>query len=329
MGNKKRKIVLSIAIAVSLVVILVLVLKQNKTPGESNKLISPVYGTIQTIISTTGTVQPQNRLEIKPPINGRIEEIFVDEGEQVTVGQTLALMSSSERAALLDAARAQATDTLAYWQDVYKPTPLIAPITGEVIVRGVEPGQTVTSTDAVIVLSDRLIVQAQVDETDIGKVKLGQTAVISLDAYPETKVEATVDHIAYESKIVSNVTIYEVDILPEKVPPIFRSGMSANIDIIEQSKEKILLVPLEAVKQDAEGSFVLLSSKSDNKPVMQRVQLGISDDKNVEVIAGLQTEDEIIIETQNYLPVKDKEQGRNPFMPGPPRRRSSQSPPPR
>ena len=210
------------------------------------------------------------------------------EGDIVRVGQTLALMSSTERAALLDAARAQDEETLAYWQDVYKPTPLIAPINGEVIVRAVEPGQTVTSNDAVIVLSDRLIVQAQVDETDIGKVKLGQAAIISLDAYPQTKVTATVDHIAYESKIVSNVTIYEVDLLPQQVPPIFRSGMSATIDIIEESKENILLIPLEAVKRDAEGSFVLVSRGSRTKPVHQRVELGIADEKNIEVLAGLQ-----------------------------------------
>jgi macrolide-specific efflux system membrane fusion protein len=329
MWNKKWNIVLGILIVVSLSIVLVIILKQKGASIKDVREIHPTYGTIQTFISTTGTVQPQNRLEIKPPINGRIERVLVQEGDSVTIGQTLAWVSSTERAALLDAARAQDEETLAYWQDVYKPTPLIAPINGEVIVRAVEPGQTVTSNDAIIVLSDRLIVQAQVDETDIGKVKHGQATIISLDAYPETKVMATVDHIAYESTIVNNVTIYEVDILPEQVPPVFRSGMSANIDIIEQSKENILLIPLEAVKQDAEGSFVLLRLKSDNKLFMQRVRLGISDDKNVEVIAGLETEDTIIIETQSYLPVKEKEQGSNPFMPRPPRRRSSQPPSPR
>jgi macrolide-specific efflux system membrane fusion protein len=329
MRNKKWKIFLLLLIAVCLGVIFVLVLKQKQSPTVGVKLISPVYGTIKTVISTTGTVEPQNRLEIKPPISGRIEKILVQEGDHVTIGQTLAVMSSTERAALLDAARSQNKEQLTYWEKVYKPTPLIAPITGEVIVRAVEPGQTVTSGDAVIVLSDRLIVQAEVDETDIGKVRINQAAVISLDAYPDTKVEATVDHIAYESTIVNNVIIYYVDMLPEQVPAVFRSGMSANIDIIEQNKENILLIPLEAVKQDEEGSFVLLSTSSDNKPVKRRVQLGISDDKNVEVIAGLGPEEKIIIETQNYLPLKEKEQGSNPFMPRPPRRRQSQSPPPR
>jgi macrolide-specific efflux system membrane fusion protein len=309
-------------------IILVLVFKQNKPSEGNTQVIHPTYGTIQTVISTTGTVQPQNRLEIKPPINGRIENIFVQEGERVTVGQTLALMSSSERAALLDAARTQSKETLDYWEKVYKPTPLIAPIKGEVIVRGVEPGQTVASTDAVIVLSDRLIVQAQVDETDIGKVKIGQTAIISLDAYPETKVKATVDHIAYESEIVSNVTIYEVDILPEKVPSIFRSGMSANIDIIEQSKENILIIPLEALEmRNEEGGLVLIDQGNGKKPFPRRVQLGIADDKNIEVIAGLDSDDKIIVETQTYIPLTGKEPGRNPFMPDPPRGRSSQQTP--
>ncbi|MBW2039533.1 MAG: efflux RND transporter periplasmic adaptor subunit [Deltaproteobacteria bacterium] len=315
MGNKRWKIVLSILIVVSLSIILVIALKQKKTSVGGIKVISPIYDTVQTFISTTGTVQPQNRLEIKPPINGRVERVFVQEGERVTVGQTLALMSSTERAALLDAARAQGEETLAYWQEVYKPTPLIAPINGEVIVRAVEPGQTVTSGDAVIVLSDRLIVQAQVDETDIGKVRLGQAAIISLDAYPEMKVRATVDHIAYESKIVSNVTIYEVDILPEKVPPLFRSGMSATVDIIEQSKENILIIPIDAVRQDEEGSFVLISPGSGEKPVQRRVNLGISDEKNVEVLSGLDVKDKIIIETQTLLPSKRKGAGSSPLTP--------------
>jgi macrolide-specific efflux system membrane fusion protein len=324
MWNKKRKIMLIIAIVVCLSALLVIVLKQKKSTVASIKLINPEYGTIQTLISTTGTVQPQNRLEIKPPINGRIEEIFVREGDSVAVGKTLAVMSSAERAALLDAARPQGKEQVSYWQEVYKPTPLIAPINGRVIVRGVEPGQTVTTSDAVIVLSDRLIVKAQVDETDIGKVRLKQTAIVSLDAYPQVKVKAVVDHIAYESKVVNNVTTYEVDILPTKVPPIFRSGMSANIDIIEQRKENIMLIPLEAVKQENGGPFVLLDQGNNKKTVKRAIELGIADDKNVEVISGLNSQDTIIIENQNYQASDGKEQGTNPFMPSRPRQQQPQ-----
>ncbi len=321
MRNKRWKIVLALVIAASLGVIFILILKAKQPPTAAIKLISPTYGTIQTTITTTATITPENRLAIKPPVNGRVDKILVKEGDYVKVGQTLALMSSTERATVLDAARAQNKDQLAYWEQVYKPTPLIAPINGQVIVQTVQPGQTVTTSDAVTVLSDRLIVQAQVDETDIGKVKLGQKAVISLDAYPDTKVEGKVDHIYYESTIINNVTIYEVNILPKRVPQIFRSGMSANVDIIEQRKENVLTIPLEAVKQDAEGSFVLVSQGTGEKPVKRRIQPGITDDKNVEVVSGLETTDKIVIATQVYQPSKDQGSGTNPFMPG---RRPSQ-----
>ena len=164
-------------------------------------------------VITTGVVEPQNRLEIKPSISGRIEEILVHEGDHVRSGDVLAWMSSTERAALIDAARSQGNKELKYWEEVYKKTPLISPIDGEIIDRPVEPGQTVTTSDAVLVLSDRLVVNAQFDETDVGKVKIGQKAFITLDAYPDIQLDGVVDHIAYESQVINNVTIYDVDIL--------------------------------------------------------------------------------------------------------------------
>ncbi len=312
MKNKKSRI--AIFLILFFVVLIAIRATRSKPSRETVDVITPTYGSIQISISTTGTVQPQNRLEIKPPISGRIEKILVEEGEKVKVGQVLASMSSTERAALLDAAHSKGEEAIKYWQEVYKPTPLIAPIDGEVIVRAVEPGQTVTSGDAVIVLSDRLIIKALVDETDIGKVKIGQAAEVSLDAYPQIKTNGKVDHISYESTIVNNVTIYEVDILPEEIPDVFRSGMSANVVITEKSKDDILLIPLEAVKQDEEGSFVLLSQARGKGTLKRKVKLGISDAQNAEVVSGLGPEDKIIVKTQKYLP-SEKTGGGNPFTP--------------
>ena len=315
MKNKKWKVYSILLIVLFIIGVVIIRANRGKVSQEIVKVITPAYGNIQNFISTTGTVQPQNRLELKPPISGRIERILVKEGEKVKIGQTLAWMSSTERAALLDAARAQGEKSMKYWQDAYKPTPLIAPIDGEVIVRAVEPGQTVTSSDAVIVLSDRLIVMAQVDETDIGKVKPGQTTIISLDAYPHVKVDAKVDHISYESKVVNNVTIYEVDIVPKRVPDVFRSGMSANVNIIETHKDNILLIPLEAVAQDKEGNFILLSQGKDRKPIKRYVELGIFGENNVEVVSGLKAKDTVIIKTMKYMPSKNGRGGSNPFTP--------------
>ncbi|MEW6516206.1 MAG: efflux RND transporter periplasmic adaptor subunit [candidate division FCPU426 bacterium] len=288
-----------------------------KGQGNEVQTVQPEYGSIQVTVSTTGTVEPQNRLELKPPIAGRVDQILVQEGDQVRRGQTLAWMSSTERAALLDAARSQGEKGLAEWSDAYKPAPVVSPINGTVIVRGVEPGQTVSVSDAILVLSDRLIVKAQVDETDIGKVQVGQDATVSLDAYPDIRVPSRVDHIAYESQVINNVTIYEVDILPNQVPPVFRSGMSATADIIVAAKEHALLVPREAV-QEVKGKFWVAVSQGAGKPSLPRqVGIGLKSDNQTEVVSGIGPEDTLAIETPDLslLRGNSEEQKTNPFMP--------------
>ena len=314
MQTKKAGIFFIILILLAGSIIYITRIKQKESPGEIVKEISPSTGSIRTFISCTGTVLPKNRLEIKPPVNGRIESILVKEGDKVKIGDILGLMSSTERAALLDAARGKGDKTLKYWEEVYKPIPLPAPIEGEVIVATTQPGQTVTTSDAVVVLSDRLIVRAQVDETDIGKITLDKKAIISIDAYPDIKINASVEHIYYESKTVNNVTIYEVDLVPEEIPKFFRSGMNASIDFIDQSNENTLLIPVEAVYKGKEQSYVLVKQDNEEEPVRTAVKLGISDDKNVEVVSGINENDKIIIRVKKYSIPKNTT-GANPFMP--------------
>ncbi len=289
-------------------------LRSNGTVSEVSQEIHPAIGSIKIFISTTGTVLPKNRLEIKPPVNGRVEKILVKEGDKVKIGQNLALMSSTERAALLDAARGQGEEALSYWEEVYKPISLFSPIDGEIIVATTQPGQTVTTSDAIVVLSDVLIVRAQVDETDIGKIRLNQEAKISLDAYPDTKFKAIVKHIYYESETVNNVTIYKADLLPDEIGKFFRSGMNATVDFIADSKDNILVVPLEAVHKEKSESYCLVKQNSGQSPSKVKVSLGISDDKNIEVISGVSQEDTLMVTSKKYsLPTSKS--GTNPFLP--------------
>lgn len=299
----------------------------SKNQSRAVETVRPAYGAIRTTVSTTGEVEPQNRLELKPPIAGRVEEILVKEGDRVRRGQTLAWLSSTERAALIDAARSQGEKALAEWSDAYKAAPVVSPISGTVIVRGVEPGQTVSVSDAILVLSDRLIVKAQVDETDIGKLKVGQDAVVSLDAYPDIQVPSRVDHIAYESQVINNVTIYQVDILPKEVPPVFRSGMSATADIILQAKDQALLVPREAV-QTANGKSYVSVSQGEGKPSAPReVQVGLQNEKQTEILSGVSPDDVLTIETVDLSLIQGKsgQEKTNPFMPPRPGRNRKQN----
>ncbi|MBI3778007.1 MAG: efflux RND transporter periplasmic adaptor subunit [Gammaproteobacteria bacterium] len=257
--------------------------------------VTVTRGNLEVTILSTGVVQPKNRLEIKPPVAGRADEVLVDEGRVVKKGQILAWMSSTERAALIDAARAKGPEEVRRWEDIYRATPVLAPINGTVILRNIEPGQTFTSSDAVFVMSDLLTIKAQVDETDIAQVRLRQSAHIALDAYPNQPFSGHVDQIAYDAKTVNNVTTYEVDVLPEKTPAFMRSGMTANVSFVLSSLENVLLLPGDAVKWRDGHSYVLLpSAKPTGAPVEKEIKTGMSDGKHVEVLEGVAEGDKLL-----------------------------------
>lgn len=277
--------------------------------------IYPLRGTIRVSISTTGAVEPLNRVKIQSSVGGRIEEILVNEGQLVKKGTVLAMLSSTERAALLDAAKLQGKSEESYWNNVYKKTTVLAPMDGQVIVRSVDPGQTVTASDSLFVLSDRLIVKAFVDETDIGRVKIGQKALMGLDAYPDIRVSGSVQHIYYESHLQNNVNIYNVDIIPDRIPNVFRSGMSANIKIIVQEKNGVLLLPISAVQNRDGKTFV--RQKSDDAEKGRRytkVRMGIQDGSNIEILDGLSDNSVVLIPDTSFVLPKNQS-GANPFMP--------------
>lgn len=277
--------------------------------------VTVVRGDLETKAFATGAVEPQNRVEVKSPIAGRVEDILVQEGMRVRKGEILAWMSSTERAALIDSARVKGPAEVAHWAELYKPAPLVAAIEGMVIARNVEPGQTVTTADPVVVLADRLIVKGQVDETDIGLLSLKQSATLTLDAYPKNMIEATVDHIAYEAKTVNNVTIYDVDVLPQTVPPFMRSGMTANITFTTASRSGVLIVPAEALRQEDGRTWVMtpgLPPKRRPQPV--DVEVGLNDGKRVEVLSGLDEGDTVLV-PEFRMPSAAGQQGTNPFMP--------------
>ncbi|MDD2679627.1 MAG: efflux RND transporter periplasmic adaptor subunit [Candidatus Omnitrophica bacterium] len=311
----KFKIIFWVFLIAAIAAFVIFKVQSKDSGSQVIKEIKPTIGTIQTFISTTGTVLPKNRLAVKPPVNGRIESIAVKEGEKVKDGQLLAVMSSTERAALLDAAEGQGEKVLKYWEGVYKPISLLSPIDGEVIVATTQPGQIVTTSDAIVVLSDHLIVRAQVDETDIGRIKLNQEAIVTLDAYPDKKIKASVEHIYYESETVNNVTIYKVDLLPEDVPEFFRSGMNATIDFKAEGRKDALLLPVEAVRKEKDETYCLVKQYSSDIPAKRVVKIGVTDDKNYEILSGVTTEDTIIVTTKKYIFPSAGSSGSNPFMP--------------
>ncbi|MFH1874772.1 MAG: efflux RND transporter periplasmic adaptor subunit [Pseudomonadota bacterium] len=312
--NKKIKWSMSLVLAAVILIFLIWHFAQQNNSEQNLVPDKPIRGDINLTISTVGTVKPQNRLEIKPPFSGRVEEILVKEGQEVKAGDILVLMSSTERATLMDAARLQGKEEFAYWQRIYKETPLVAPIDGIVIVRDVEPGQTITTNEAILVLSNRLIVEADMDETDIGEIKEGQKAIIGLDAYPDLKIDAVVDHISYESNVVNNVTIYKVDILPTEVPEVFRSGMSASVEVVIKEVQGALLIPFGALIRENNQALVLVKDSATRQIKKVPVIVGLENNGYVEIISGLAENNVILVKKDLYVAPKD-DNGSTPFLP--------------
>jgi macrolide-specific efflux system membrane fusion protein len=237
----------------------------------------------------TGSVNPRNRLEIKPPFAGRIEKILVNEGNQVKKGQVIIWMSSSERAAMIDMARAAGDNEYNRWETIYKPTPIVTPMNGFIILRKNEPGQSVTAADAILVMADDLIIEANIDETDLRYIQRGLEIEIYLDAYPDDKFKGIVEHIAHEASVISNVTVYTIKIKPIEKPKVFRAGMTATITIISQYKENALSIPSDFITDKGQSKTIMIKTgkKGKNAFVHREVETGVTDGKFTEIISGL------------------------------------------
>lgn len=311
-----KKIIWSLVVIV-IIVGLVWFFKSNGKESTNivYKEVKVVSSNMEITILSTGSVQPANRLEIKPPIPGRVEDILVKEGEKVKKGQLLAWMSSTERAALLDAARSKGAEEYKRWEEFYRPTPIVAPINGSIIQRNVEPGQVFTSSDAVLVMSDRLTVKANVDETDIAQIKNGQNATIILDAYSKQSIDAKVDKIAYDAKTVNNVTTYVIDVLPNNTPDYMRSGMTANVVFYVEKKDNVLKIPSDAVKVLDNKYYVLVKpSNKKDLPQEKYIEIGLNDGKYTEVLSGL-VEGEVVLVAEISSSLNKSKKSSNPFLP--------------
>lgn len=137
-------------------------------------------------------------------------------------------------------------------------TELRAPIDGVILQRNVEAGQVISSGvssvsggTAIALLADldKVNILADVDETDIGKVKKNQTVKAVADAFPDQEFVGRVLKIAPLAKVEQNVTTFEVTAELDNPGHLLKSGMNANAQIMTAEARNVLLVPNEAVKE--------------------------------------------------------------------------------
>lgn len=302
----KGKNVVLVLLAAAAVAGGVWALKKKRFAAQGSRMESTIVrariGPIADTIDAEGSVAPFHRIEIKATMSGRMEKLLAVEGDKVRRGQIIAWMSSSDRAAILDSAQAQGPEEYKEWEKTYLATPVIAPLPGVIILDNVVEGQTVDPSVVIYAMSDVMIVVAQVDESDIGRVHVGMPAQIVLDAYPDRKVMGKVFDILSEGKNVSNVIQYTVKIRPDRVPSYYRSQMTANVSFIVSKKEKALLVPAEAVRdRDGERQVLTPGDGPDGRDQWVDVETGIENDKWIEIVDGLEPGDPVVIRRPRFV----------------------------
>jgi HlyD family secretion protein len=157
-------------------------------------------------------------------------------------------------AAAARAAVSQAEATVQANETDLRKAVIRSPINGVVITRSVEPGQTVASSLQAPVLFElaedlgQMQLEVDVDEADVGKVRQGQNASFSVDAYPDRSFQARITQVRYGSKTSEGVVTYQT-ILNVKNPDLsLRPGMTATADIVVRNVENAILVPNAALR---------------------------------------------------------------------------------
>jgi len=179
-----------------------------------------------------------------------------------------------------------------------------APIDGIILKKSVEQGQIIASgvtnvsggTPIVDIADMRSVyVEAGIDEIDIGKVQIEQSATVVAEAYPELQFNGEVVRIAPEAKIEQNVTLFNVVIAVENTDGKLKSGMNTTIQITIVDKEHVLLAPAVALQVSSEPGdrsktrTVLLKQGSQFVP--HQVEIGMSNFKQAEILSGLKQGD--------------------------------------
>ena len=186
-------------------------------------------------------------------------------------------------------------------------TKITSPVNGIVIKRAIEKGQTVAASlqaPELFVIAQNLRdmqVDASIDESDVGRIRTGQRATFTVDAFPGQTFEGEVRQVRKAAQNVANVVTYVAVIGFSNVGDRLLPGMTANVRVVTESRDSVLKLPNAALRvriagvepavvaqatgrQSTRGRIYLMSE--DGKPAAYSVRLGISDGTSTELIVA-------------------------------------------
>ncbi len=177
---------------------------------------------------------------------------------------------------------------------------LTSPIAG--IVTDIEqPNTGVNITPATanfyIVDPNSIYFEAQIDQEDVTKVKIGDKTTIKLDSFPDQEFESKITYIAFTPVSGQSSTVYEIHFnlpIKDNQALLYRIGMDGDAIISLNEVNNALVIPLDAVHQEDDKTYVLVK-EGDNKNLTKKyIKLGIENDDYIEVLEGLSENDQIV-----------------------------------
>ena len=257
---------------------------------------------------------------------GFVSAAGLDQAENALVAAKASLSTAEAQA---QSARAQIAQSVAELESArldLSRTRIVAPTSGVVIDKLVEPGTTVAASfqtpNLFTIAADtsRMQVEASVDEADIGQVEQGQSVRFTVDSYPEDTFVAIVQQIRQSANQAGNAVSYLVILDVDNGDGRLLTGMTANVDIITGSKPDVMRVPIAATRfvprdgdreedddsaeeeGDVEGAkqvVVWVPGDDPYAPVRKAVKTGLQGEDFIEITEGLEEGDEVLIRSRS------------------------------
>ncbi|HEY9781145.1 MAG TPA: efflux RND transporter periplasmic adaptor subunit [Leptolyngbyaceae cyanobacterium] len=238
--------------------------------------------------------------------------------------QALALQRNGSRPEDIAQARAQVTQQQGALQNIQtqiNDTVVRAPFDGVVTKKYADPGAFVTPTTAgssvtsatsnsILSLAANNQVVANVAESNISQIRIGQEITFQADAYPGKTFNGRVSQIAVQSTVEQNVTSFEVKaaILGD-AEQLLRSGMNVDVEFKAGELKNALVVPTVAIARQENGTGVFVA-KENNQPVFTPIKTGTTVNDKTQVLSGLAGTERVFIS----FPPGTRPQGRGPSL---------------
>lgn len=188
-------------------------------------------------------------------------------------------------------------------------TQIISPMDGVIVSVPVSVGQTVNSNQTsptIVQVADlsKMLIKLEISEGDIAQVKVGQKVKFSTLAEPNREYSATIDSVdpALTTLTDNNYTeqsgnteavYYYANVSVDNADNSLRIGMTTQAQITIDKREQVLVVPTSVIKKRGKENYVLVLENEQS--VERKIQIGISDTQNTEVLAGLNEGDQVIV----------------------------------